>query len=46
MVDSDEINNYCDNYLSVSKYKDYGTNGLQVEGRQTINKIDSGVSAH
>ena len=46
MVDRDELNNYCDNYLSVSKYKDYGPNGLQVEGSQTINKIDSGVSAN
>ena len=39
MVDRDELNNYCDNYLSVSKYKDYGPNGLQVEGSQPINKI-------
>ena len=46
MVDRDELNNYCDNYLSVSKYKDYGPNGLQVEGSQTINKIVSGVSAN
>ena len=46
MVDRDELNNYCDNYLSVSKYKDYGPNGLQVEGNQNINKIVSGVSAN
>ena len=46
MVDRDELNNYCNHYLSVSKYKDYGPNGLQIEGSQTINKIVSGVSAN
>ena len=46
MVERDELNNYCNNYLSVSKFKDYGPNGLQVEGRQKINKIVSGVSAN
>ena len=46
MVERDELNNYCNNYLSVSKFKDYGPNGLQVEGCQQINKIVSGVSAN
>jgi len=46
MVERDELNNYCNNYLSVSKFKDYGPNGLQVEGCQKINKIVSGVSAN
>lgn len=46
MVNRDELNNYCANFLSVSKYKDYCPNGLQVEGSQNINKIVSGVSAN
>ena len=46
MVDRDDLNHYCNQYLSVSKYKDYCPNGLQVEGSQTINKIVSGVSAN
>ncbi len=46
MVERDELNNYCNNFLSVSKFKDYGPNGLQVEGCQKINKIVSGVSAN
>ena len=46
MVERDELNNYCNNYLSVSKFKDYGPNGLQVEGCQQIHKIVSGVSAN
>ena len=46
MVERGELNNYCHNYLSVDKFKDYGPNGLQVEGRKKINKIVSGVSAN
>ena len=46
MVDRDDLNHYCNQYLSVSKFKDYCPNGLQVEGSQTINKIVSGVSAN
>ena len=46
MVNRDELNNYCANFLSVSKYKDYCPNGLQVEGSLNINKIVSGVSAN
>jgi len=46
MVNRDDLNVYCNDFLSVSKYKDYCPNGLQVEGTQTINKIVSGVSAN
>jgi len=31
--------------LQPERFKDYGPNGLQVEGRQTVSKIVSGVSA-
>ena len=46
MVDRDDLKNYCHSYLSVDKYKDYGPNGLQIEGTSRINKIISGVSAN
>ncbi len=46
MVEREELNYYCNNFLSVSNYKDYGPNGLQVEGASAINKIVSGVSAN
>ena len=33
MVNRDELNNYCDNFLSVSKYKDYCPNGSAGRGK-------------
>ena len=46
MVDRDELKKYCHSYLSVDNFKDYGPNGLQIEGTSRINKIISGVSAN
>jgi dinuclear metal center YbgI/SA1388 family protein len=46
MVHRDELDNYCNNFLNVKNFKDYGPNGLQIEGSETINKIVSGVSAN
>ncbi len=37
--------NYLDDYLMVSKYRDYAPNGLQVEGQSEIRKIVTGVTA-
>jgi len=34
-----------DAVLQPERFKDYGPNGLQVEGRQGIRKIVSGVTA-
>lgn len=41
----DELTNFLNTYLFVNDFKDYGPNGLQVEGRAEINKIVTGVSA-
>lgn len=46
MVDFQELDNYLNNYLNVSSFKDYCPNGLQVEGKKQIKKIVSGVSAN
>ena len=46
MADREDLNKYCNHFLSISKFKDYGPNGLQLEGTSTINKIVSGVSAN
>ena len=36
---------YLDQYLDASQGRDYGPNGLQVEGREEIRKVVTGVSA-
>jgi dinuclear metal center YbgI/SA1388 family protein len=36
---------YLDQYLDASRGRDYGPNGLQVEGREEVRKIVTGVSA-
>ncbi|HEX3554886.1 MAG TPA: Nif3-like dinuclear metal center hexameric protein [Thermoanaerobaculia bacterium] len=36
---------YLDQYLDASRGRDYGPNGLQVEGRDEIRKVVTGVSA-
>jgi len=36
---------YCNEYLSIDKFKDSSLNGLQVEGKDEISKIVTGVSA-
>lgn len=40
-----DLVNYLDEQLQVSKIRDYCPNGLQVEGRHTIAKIVTGVTA-
>lgn len=35
-----------DQYLDIGRFKDYGPNGLQVVGNQTISKVAIGVSAN
>ena len=46
MADREDLNKYCNHFLRTSKFKDYGPNGLQLEGTSIINKIVSGVSAN
>lgn len=40
-----ELITYIDELLKISDYKDYGPNGLQVEGAAEVKKIVSGVTA-
>lgn len=45
MIDRDTLDQHLDNLLEVSRFKDYGPNGLQVEGKTEIRKVISGVTA-
>jgi dinuclear metal center YbgI/SA1388 family protein len=40
-----QIVDYCNNLLRIQDFNDYCPNGLQVEGKSTINKIIAGVTA-
>jgi len=40
-----ELDAYLDQYLEVSKFRDYCPNGLQVEGTEDVECIVSGVTA-
>lgn len=44
MVRRDEIINYLNNLLNISEFDDSSVNGLQVEGKEEIQKIVLGVS--
>ena len=41
----DELESYLNTLLEVSRFKDYGPNGLQVAGRAEVGRIVSGVTA-
>lgn len=45
MVARDELISYLDGYLKVREYRDYGPQGLQVEGRPEIRKVVTAVSS-
>ncbi|MFN4264118.1 MAG: Nif3-like dinuclear metal center hexameric protein [Aquabacterium sp.] len=45
LIERDALVHHLDNLLEVSRFKDYGPNGLQVEGKATIRKVVSGVTA-
>ncbi len=40
-----EVTDYLAQYLGVDRFKDYGPNGLQVEGRAEVRHVVSGVTA-
>lgn len=40
-----ELENYIGQLLAVERFRDYGPNGLQVEGRESISRIVTGVTA-
>lgn len=41
----DELVTYCNQLLAVSAFSDYAPNGLQIEGRSSVARIVSGVTA-
>ncbi len=41
----DKIITYLNDYLSIHDFRDYGPQGLQVEGKENVKKIVTGVSA-
>ena len=45
MTTREDILHFCDTTLSPQNFQDYCPNGLQIEGKQKIKKIVSGVSA-
>jgi len=45
MVKLNELTHYTQQLMHVERFKDYCPNGLQIEGRQDIRKIVSGVTA-
>jgi dinuclear metal center YbgI/SA1388 family protein len=44
-ISRDHLAAYLDEYLEAGKGRDYGPNGLQVEGKAEIRKVVTGVSA-
>ena len=45
MAHRSEIDNYLRDLLGVDRFRDYGPNGLQVEGRAEVRRLVSGVTA-
>jgi dinuclear metal center YbgI/SA1388 family protein len=46
MINNKILAEYCHKYLDVSNFSDYCPNGLQIEGKDEINNIISGVSSN
>jgi dinuclear metal center YbgI/SA1388 family protein len=45
MASAQDLLNACDALLEPGRFKDYGPNGLQVEGKPDVRKLVSGVTA-
>lgn len=45
MADLHGLVHWVNDYLQIRRFQDYGPNGLQVEGRSTVEKIVTGVTA-
>lgn len=45
MIQRNELEAYMNRMLSVEQFKDYGPNGMQVEGRPEVSRLVSGVTA-
>ena len=46
MASREALKSYTQSYLNADAFEDYCPNGLQIEGKEEINKIISGVSAN
>ena len=46
MASRDEIVSFCDRFLDVDSFEDYGPNGLQVPGAGEVSRVATGVSAN
>ncbi|WP_447553189.1 Nif3-like dinuclear metal center hexameric protein [Vreelandella sp. EE22] len=46
MVNRDQLIKACDHQLRASHFKDYTVNGLQVQGRDTVARVMTGVTAN
>ncbi len=44
-VSIDQLVRYCDQLLEAKRFRDYCPNGLQVEGRQQVQRLVTGVTA-
>ncbi|MBA4110363.1 MAG: Nif3-like dinuclear metal center hexameric protein [Leptothrix sp. (in: Bacteria)] len=45
MIDRDTLHHHLNTVLEAGRFKDYGPNGLQVEGRGQVGKVVTGVTA-
>lgn len=45
MIDRDTLHTHLNSLLEAARFKDYGPNGLQVEGRERVGKLVTGVTA-
>jgi dinuclear metal center YbgI/SA1388 family protein len=45
VIDRDSLHSHLNQLLEADRFKDYGPNGLQVEGKPAIHKIVTGVTA-
>lgn len=45
MIDRNDLQHHLQELLEVDRFKDYGPNGLQVEGKPAIRKVVTGVTA-
>ncbi|MES2089391.1 MAG: Nif3-like dinuclear metal center hexameric protein [Pseudomonadota bacterium] len=45
MTDRDTLHTHLNRLLEAARFKDYGPNGLQVEGKSEVHKIVTGVTA-
>lgn len=45
MIRVQELENYINDLLEAEKFQDYAPNGLQIAGRETVQRLVSGVSA-